>query len=90
MATERKCRICGGIGHDARNCPMKDSNDPRNKIVWFKIANLTDRQADRMTNAVIGAKRRIAPEADAAYAKGDKKSLPERILHMLKLGKGDD
>jgi len=90
MAKERKCRICGGTGHDARNCPQKDANDPKSKIVWYKISNLTDTQADKMTSAVIKAKRRIAPDADAAFAKGDTKSLPGRILKALGIGKDDD
>lgn len=90
MAKERKCSICGGTGHDARNCPMRDANTPKDKILWLRIANLTDKQADDMTSAVAKAKRKIAPDADAAFAKGDKKSLPGRIFKALGLGKGED
>lgn len=90
MGKERKCSICGGFGHDARNCPMRDAKSPRDKIVWYRIANLTDRQADDMTNAVAKAKRKIAPDAEAAFAKGDKKSLPARIFKALGFGKEDD
>lgn len=90
MAKERKCKICGGTGHDARNCPMRDAKNPKDKIVWYRIANLTDEQADKMTAAVAKDKRRIAPDADAAFAKGDKKSLPGRIFKALGLGKDDD
>ena len=43
-----------------------------------------------MTAAVAKDKRRIAPDADAAFAKGDKKSLPGRIFKALGLGKDDD
>ena len=89
MAKERKCRVCGGLGHDARNCPMRDAKSPKDKIVWFRISNLTDTQADKMTNEVFKAKRKIAPDADGAYAKGDKKSLPERIYKALGFGKDD-
>lgn len=90
MTKERKCRICGGLGHDARNCPMRDAKSPKDKIVWYRISNLNDAQADKMTNAVIKAKRKIAPDADAAFAKGDKKSLPGRIFKALGLGKDDE
>lgn len=90
MAKERRCKICGGTGHDARNCPLRDANEPRDKIVWYKIANLTDKQADDMTSGVAKLKRKIAPDADAAFAKGDKKSLPGRIFKALGLGKGED
>ena len=89
MAKERKCSICGGIGHDARNCPMRDAKSPKDKVVWYRISNLNDRQADEMTTAVVKAKRRIAPDAEAAFAKGDKKSLPERIFKALGRGKDD-
>ncbi len=90
MARERKCSICGTNGHDARNCPQRDANDPKDKLLWFKISNLTDRQADEMTSAVAKAKRKIAPDAEAAFAKGDKKSLPGRIFKALGLGKDEE
>ena len=90
MAKERKCSICGGTGHDARNCPLRDAGEPRDKIVWYKIANLTDRQADDMTSALAKAKRKIAPDSEAAFVKADKKSLPGRIFKALGLGKDDE
>lgn len=90
MANERKCSVCGGLGHDARNCPMRDAKTPHDRIVWYKISNLTDTQADKMTSEMAKAKRRIAPDADAAFVKADRKSLPERIFKTLGLGKGDD
>ncbi len=90
MAKERRCKICGGTGHDARNCPLRDAKDPHDKIVWYKIANLSDRQADDMTAGVAKLKRKIAPDSEAAFAKGDKKTLPGRILKALGLGKDKD
>ena len=90
MTKERRCGVCGGTGHDARNCPSKYSNEPKVKILWIKISNLTDRQADDMTSAVTKAKRKIAPDAQGAFAKGDKQSLPGRIIKALGLGKGVD
>ncbi len=87
MAKERKCSICGGSGHDARNCPVKDAKTPRDQIVWYKISNLTDAQADKMTSEVAKAKRKYAPDADAAFVKADKKSLPQRIFKALGMGK---
>ena len=90
MAKVRKCSICGETGHDARNCPMRDANTPKDKLLWFKFANLTDKQADDMTSAMAKAKRKIAPDAEVAFAKGDKKSLPGRIFKALGLGKDDE
>lgn len=90
MVNERKCSVCGGTGHDARNCPVRDAQDPNNKIVWYKIANLSDKQANKMTTAVMNAKQRIAPTADGAFVKGDKLSLPERILKAIGLNKDDE
>lgn len=90
MAKERKCSICGGTGHDARNCPMRGVNDPKDKILWYKITNLSDEQADKMNSAVAKAKRKIAPEAEVAFAKGDKMSLPERIAKALGVRKDGD
>ena len=43
-----------------------------------------------MTSGVAKLKRKIAPDADAAFAKGDKKSLPERISRALGLRKDED
>ncbi len=90
MAKVRKCSICGEPGHDARNCPMRDANTPKDKLLWFKFANLTDKQADDMTSAMAKAKRKIAPDSEVAFAKGDKKTLPGRIFKALGLGKDDE
>ena len=86
---KRQCKICGGTGHDARNCPQKYASVPNDKVVWYRVSNLNDEQADKMTNAVIKAKRKIAPDADAVYVKGDKKSLPERIKEAFRLKSGE-
>ena len=90
MSNDRKCSICGGLGHDARNCPMRDADTPRDKIVWYKISNLTDTQADKMTSELAKAKRKIAPDAQAAFIKADRKSLPERITKALGCGEDND
>lgn len=89
MAKERKCSYCGGTGHDARNCPAKKSGAPKDKVVWYRVTDLTDNQADRMTSGFIKLKQKIAPDAQGAFVKADKKSLPERVFRALGL-KGDD
>lgn len=83
MASERRCSYCGGVGHDVRNCPAKRANAPRDKAVWYKVDNLTDNQADRMTSGVIKLKNKIAPEAQGTFVSSDKKSLSERIKKAL-------
>ncbi|WP_029318897.1 hypothetical protein [Butyrivibrio sp. AE3004] len=88
MAKERICSYCGGSGHDARNCPSKKANTPKDKSVWYKVDNLTDEQADKMTSGFMNLKRKIAPDAHGAYLKGDKKSLPGMIAKAL--GRKDD
>lgn len=89
MKNNRQCKICGGTGHDARNCPQKFANVPNDKVVWYKVSNLNDEQADKMTSAVIKAKHKIAPDADAVFVKSDKKSLPERIKKALGIKSGE-
>ncbi len=88
MAKERKCSYCGGYGHDARNCPSKKANEPRNTSAWYKVDNLTDEQADKMTMGFMKLKRKVAPDAHVAFAKGDTKSLSARIAKAL--GRKDD
>ncbi|MDY6324476.1 MAG: hypothetical protein SPL99_05370 [Catonella sp.] len=88
MAKERKCSYCGGYGHDARNCPARKADEPKDKAVWYKIEDLSDSQADQMTSGVMKLKRKIAPESQASYVKADKKSLPERIRKAI--GTKDD
>ena len=88
MTKERKCGYCGGMGHDARNCPAKKASAPKDKAVWYKVDDLTNDQADKMTSGFIKLKNRIAPDSQGAYVKADKKSLPERIAKALGI-KGD-
>ena len=90
MAKVRKCSICGETGHDARNCPLRDANEPKDTLLWFNIRNLTDKQADDITSAMAKTKRKIAPDAQVSFAKGDKKTLPGRINKALGLEKEDE
>ena len=90
MSKERKCGICGGTGHNARSCPLRYSNEAKDKIVWYKMTDLSDKQADDMTNGIAKLKRKVAPDAQVTYVKADKKSLPERIRKALGLGSGKD
>lgn len=89
MAPERKCSLCGGIGHDRRNCPMRDTNAPNDQTVWCRITNLNSSQATKMQSEIIKAKERIAPTALGSFARGDTKSLPTRILEALGFGGGE-
>lgn len=39
-----KCSVCGKDGHNARTCPDKDKDTPRNHALWIKFDNLTERE----------------------------------------------
>lgn len=90
MTKIRKCGYCGKSGHDSRNCPIKAANEPKDKITWYKIEGLSDSEADNMTSAIMKAKSKIAPNAQAAYVKADKKTLPERVAKRLGIKKDDE
>lgn len=90
MAKERKCSYCGRTGHDARNCPAREADEPRDKVLWLRYSNISDREADKLLNAAANAKRNIANHAEVAFAKGDKKSLPGRVREALGLGSGEE
>lgn len=90
MAKNRKCSYCGEVGHDSRNCPIKAANEPKDKIAWYKIEGLSDSEADNMTSAIMKAKRKIAPNAQAAYVKADKKTLPQRVAKRLGIKEDDE
>ena len=80
-----KCSVCGKDGHNARTCPDKDKDTPRNHALWIKFDNLTEREAADLHAQVVKDKTRIAPKARGTTAKGDAKELPNRIQDALKL-----
>lgn len=80
-----KCSVCGKDGHNARTCPYKDKDAPRNHALWIKFDNLTEREAADLHAQVVKDKTRIAPKARGTAAKGDAKELPNRIQDALKL-----
>lgn len=82
MAKERRCKYCGGTGHDSRNCPAKMSKS-KDHALWIKVSNIDEDQADKLLFGFIKLKKKYAPDGQAAFAKGDKKSLPERIRKSL-------
>lgn len=90
MGKDRKCSICGETGHDARNCPHRDANVPKDKILWVAIKKISDENADKLLAKIVKAKREIAPDAEACFAKGDKKSLPKRVHDALGFDKDKD
>ena len=86
-----RCSICGKDGHNARTCPYKDKDVPRNQALWMKIDNLTEREATELHARIIKDKAKIAPDARGTVAKGDVRELPGRIQDALKLlGGGND
>lgn len=85
-----RCSICGKEGHNARTCPFKDKEVPRNQAFWMKIDNLTEREAADLHAQIVKDKTRIAPKARATAAKGDVRELPVRIQEALKLPGGSN
>ena len=85
------CTICGDKGHNARSCPYRDRNVPRDHALWMKFDNMTQREAADLQSQIMRDKNRIAPEARGTSAKGKKSELPARIHDALKLlGGGND
>ncbi len=80
-----KCSICGREGHNARTCPYKDKGAPRNRGLWVKVDNLTEREESELLAQIIKVKQRIAPKGRATSANGDVKELPARIRDALKM-----
>lgn len=80
-----RCSICGQEGHNARTCPYRDQDVPRNRALWLKIDHLTEREESDLLIQFIKDKKKIAPKARATSASGNVKELPERILNALRL-----
>ena len=80
-----RCSICGNEGHNARTCPYKDKDMPRNRGLWVKVDNLTEREESDLLAQIIKDKRKIAPKGRATSANGDVKELPEHNRDALRL-----
>lgn len=80
-----RCSICGQEGHNARTCPLKDKQIPRDHALWMKIDNITPREAADLQAQIIKDTARIAPEARGTAVKGSVRELPKRIREALKL-----
>ena len=80
-----RCSICGKNGHNARTCPYKDKDVPKDRALWLKVDHLTEREETELLLQFIKDKGRIAPEARATSAKGNAKELPDRIRKALQL-----
>ena len=80
-----KCTICGKEGHNARTCPYKNQNVPRDQALWIKFDNLTVRESADLLAQVEKDKARIAPNSRGTAAKGNVRELPSRIKDALKL-----
>ena len=79
------CSICGSQEHNARKCPYKDGEAPRDYALWMKFDNMTEKEAADLQARIIRDKSRIAPKARGTSAKGPAKELPGRIQDALKL-----
>ncbi len=80
-----RCSICGSDKHNARTCPLKDKDIPRDHAFWVKFDNLTQRESLDLKNRIEQDKDRIAPKARGTSVRGKKTELPTRIQEALKL-----
>lgn len=80
-----KCSICGNPNHNARTCPNKDKDVPRDQALWMKFDNITSTEAAELQSQIIKDKSRIAPKARGTAVSGNKKELPSRIKDALNL-----
>ena len=88
MGSSRKCSYCGGTGHDKRNCPVRRADEPAENGLWVFISNLSNSQSNNILRDIMSSKSKHAPSAQAAFARGSMKSLPQRISKLL--GRGED
>lgn len=80
----RQCRVCGGIGHDARNCPSKNSKTPHDTTLWIKYDKITDDQADKMVSwNKKGKKKYLDESARATALKTKDKGLSDVLKRNL-------
>ena len=80
-----KCSICGNPNHNARTCPFKDKDVPRDQALWMKFDNINSKEMVELQAQIIKDKYRIAPKARGTSASGTKKELPNRIKDALNL-----
>lgn len=85
-----RCSICGQEGHNARTCPQRDKEAPRNYALWFKFDNLTRKEATDLKADMIRRKERLAPNSRATFVSGLVHELPDKIRKVLGLPGGED
>lgn len=78
------CSICGGNGHNSRNCPDNPDNTVRNRAFIVRIDNLTRKEQNKLTDRIVKEKRKIAPDARGTIVSGDAKDLLYQNTKQLK------
>ena len=84
------CSICGEEGHNARTCPLRNRDVPRDYALWMKFDNITQKEAADLQAQIIKDTARIAPQARGTGVKGPVRELPERIRDALQLPGEDE
>lgn len=80
----RRCSICGGTGHDQRNCPEKSQKSPRDTAVWIKYDNITNSQADKVVTENKKIKDKyLDSDARVTSVKAKQKDLPKEVRKRL-------
>jgi hypothetical protein len=78
------CSICGGEGHNSRNCNQDPANTVRDRALILRVANLTMKEEKKLAERIIKDKDKIAPEGRGTIARGSQKQLPYEPTKKLK------
>lgn len=78
------CSVCGGEGHNSRNCPQHSDNTVRDRVLIVRVDNLTKKEQQKLTQRMIKKKEKIAPEGRGTIVTGDHKQLPYQPAKQLK------
>jgi len=81
------CSLCGEEGHNSRTCPKKvnklDENVAGKDRMIIAIDNTDEETLNKLTYAIMEAKRTISPHARGTIVLGNEKTLPHKLFKLL-------
>ena len=54
-----RCSKCGSPDHNVRTCPYRDQDVPRNRALWVKVDNLTEREEADLLSGIVKLKKKV-------------------------------
>ena len=84
------CSQCGNHGHNARSCPSNPQKNQTSTVIngrdrmIIAIDNTDEESLHAIAAVVMKAKRQIDPNARGTIVVGDERSLPHKVLALLK------